>query len=67
MSQHYLVSNSVLKEMEIKKRKEKLTSTLQKNISLIRIIREAEIVTFRVTVTISFSFFGHVAYGILVP
>ena len=43
-----MVSNSVLKEMEIKKRKEKLTSTLQKNINLIRIIREAEIVTFRV-------------------
>ena len=63
-----MVSNSVLKEMKLKKkRKEKLTSTLQKNINLIRIIGEAEIVTFRVTVKISFFFFGHVAYGILVP
>lgn len=47
MSQHYLVSNSCAgKEMGIKKEKESLTSTLQENINLIRII-EAEIVTFR--------------------
>ena len=70
MSQHYLVSNSVLKEKEIfKKRKAKLTSTLQKKYQSNqnqRRGRDCYLQSYCYNFFLSF-FFGHVAYGILVP